>query len=175
MSVAPSRIVYTIGYSGLSLSSFLRIIGELGAQLVADVRRFPRSRVPGFTSSELEAQLARHGVEYRLFRELGALGMKYQARFSCVESPTFNAYVNYLVYDDIARLALSALVDEASRKRTVILCRERSPRHCHRQFISDYLLCRGFRVIHIVGGGMNEHEPSSCYGFMEMACRGNLP
>ena len=127
MSVAPSRVAYTIGYSGLNLSFFLKIIKELGIMLVADVRRFPRSRIPGFTSSELETELARIGVEYRLFRELGALGMKYQTRFTCVDSPTFNAYVNYLIYDDKARLALNALVDKAMRKRTVMLCRERDP------------------------------------------------
>ncbi len=110
-----------------------------------------------------------HGVVYVWLGDLGALGMRYSSRFKCVDSETFNAYVNYLVYDDKALQALIKLV-EYVRRRSLILCREKKPQHCHRQFIADLLMCLGFRVTHIVDNNYIDHEKTSCYDYLRIRC-----
>jgi uncharacterized protein (DUF488 family) len=168
LSAGRGRVVYTIGYSGLTLESLVAVLMRLGVELVVDVRRFPRSRVPGFSLPELEKALGEKGFEYRWMGALGALGIRYESRFRCVDSPTFNSYVNYLVFSEEARSALRELAGLASERKTALLCRERDPRFCHRQFIADYLAHLGFTVVHVVGGSTRGHEPTPCYAYLSV-------
>jgi len=40
------------------------------------------------------------------------------------------------------------------------MCAEAEPSRCHRALLSDALLARGWRVLHIRGDGAVEHAPS---------------
>ncbi len=53
----PGHIIYTIGYSGLKIEEFIDLLEKLGIEAVINVRRFPRSRIKGFTKDELESVL----------------------------------------------------------------------------------------------------------------------
>jgi uncharacterized protein (DUF488 family) len=164
-------LAYTVGYGGLKPERFLALVRELGVKVVADVRRYPRSKLEFYAGERLRASLSEVGVEYAWFGELGALGLARSYRpgedVTCTGSPTFRAYVHYLVSDPRALAALARLRDDAAQGRTpLVLCRERKPEHCHRQFVADALVAMGVRVVHVVGAQRLEHRGSPCYSYI---------
>jgi uncharacterized protein (DUF488 family) len=164
-------LAYTVGYGGLKPERFLALVRELGVKVVADVRRFPRSKLEFYAGERLRASLSEVGVEYAWFGELGALGLARSYRpgedVACTGSPTFRAYVHYLVSDPRALAALARLGGAAAQGRTpLVLCRERKPEHCHRQFVADALVAMGVRVVHVVGAQRLEHRGSPCYSYI---------
>lgn len=164
-------LAYTVGYGGLKPERFLELVGELGVKVVADVRRFPRSRIEFYTREGLQAALSEMGVEYAWLGELGALGLarsyKPSESVACTDSPTFQAYVHYLVSDPRSLSALAKLRSAAAESRApLILCKERKPEHCHRQFVADALTVMGVKVVHVVGAQRIEHRGSPCYGYI---------
>jgi uncharacterized protein (DUF488 family) len=56
--------LYTIGYQGLSLAEYVRILRQAQVGLVLDVRDHAWSQRPGFVKSTLRNELARVGVNY---------------------------------------------------------------------------------------------------------------
>ena len=67
-----ARRIYTIGHSNRSAEALLALLAANGVDLVADVRRFPRSRRhPQFDIETLPAFLAGHGIGYRHLESLG--------------------------------------------------------------------------------------------------------
>jgi len=164
-------LAYTVGYGGLKPERFLALVRELGVKVVADVRRYPRSKLEFYAGERLRASLSEVGVEYAWFGELGALGLARSYRpgevVTCTGSPTFRAYVHYLVSDPRALAALARLGDAAAQGRTpLVLCRERKPEHCHRQFVADALVAMGVRIVHVVGEQRIEHLGSPCYNYV---------
>ncbi len=132
------REIYTVGHSNLPLEGFLELLEAWGIEAVADVRRFPTSRKhPHFSRENLEPALRGAGIEYVfLGEELG--GYRPGGYEAHMATPEF-------------RQGLGKLEGLARAKRTAIMCAERDPRGCHRRFIAEALLKRGFRVIHILG------------------------
>ena len=63
--------LFTAGYAGHDLDSFLRMLGEHQIQVIVDVRQNPVSRKKGFSRSRLSEFLSNHGIEYIHLRELG--------------------------------------------------------------------------------------------------------
>lgn len=164
-------LAYTMGYGGLEPERFLELVRELGVKVVADVRRFPRSKIEFYAGERLRSSLFEVGVEYAWFGELGALGLvrsyKPSEEVACTDSPTFRAYVHYLVSDPRALAALAKLKDTAMRGLApLILCKERKPEHCHRQFVADALVAMGVKVVHVIGDQRIEHFGTRCYSFV---------
>ncbi|MEM0463265.1 DUF488 family protein [Pyrobaculum sp.] len=157
-----ARLVYTIGYSGYRPEAFLNKLREKEVKVVVDVRRYPRSKIPFYTAESLKTVLQGAGITYTWLGELGALGIKGPGA-GCSTSPTFDAYVWRLRNHVPAVLQLQQLEELAYRSVVAILCREENWRHCHRQFIADYLTKRGFAVIHIRRHSEEAHEETDCY------------
>lgn len=162
-------LVYTIGHSSRSLEEFLEALLSLGIKLLVDVRRWPSSRrYPHFNRGNLESALSRHGIKYLWVPELGGyrrFGVDVEDRgiATCFESEGFRAYATYILTSPTAEEALLRLEELARGSRTAIMCSERVPWRCHRKIIADWLLSRGFRVIHIIElGRLVEHRPTRC-------------
>ena len=49
--------VFTIGYEGATMETFLAALEDAGVQRVIDVRQLPLSRRPGFSKAPLAATL----------------------------------------------------------------------------------------------------------------------
>src|SRR5437660_1726376 len=64
----------------------------------------------------------------------------------------FRGYADHMASDEFAR-GLAALLALAGARRTAAMCAEADPAHCHRSFIADALLLRGYEVEHIVDAG----------------------
>jgi uncharacterized protein (DUF488 family) len=61
---------------------------------------------------------------------------------------------------DEFRRGLDGLEALAGAGATAIMCAEAEPSRCHRGLLSDALLVRGWRVVHIRPEGAVEHGPS---------------
>jgi len=151
--------VYTIGYGGRSLEDFIRILEYYGVLRVVDVRRWNKSiKQPVFSGENLSRVLPKHGIEYYWIPELGGyrrFGVDVEDRgiATCFKSQGFRAYATFITVSTEAKRFLKKLVNLAATAPTVILCCEKHPWRCHRKIISDYLVAKGFKVLHILDAG----------------------
>jgi len=134
-----SQIIYTLGTSNRSEEDFIEIILYYGINIVADVRSFPRSKIPTFTQQYLADLLRREGLQYSfLGRELGGL-----------RKGGYNAYAE----TDEFRRGINRLEEIAAAGTVAIICAERFPWKCHRRWIARELHRRGWIIEHIIDKG----------------------
>lgn len=136
------RTLYTIGYEGADLQSFLATLEDVGVKHVADIRDVPVSRRKGFSKNKLAEALKAVGISYQHFKSLGdpkegrdAMRRGDRARFLTV----FKEHVS----KPSAEEALVQLADNAADADTVLLCYERDPKDCHRTIVATMLQERG--------------------------------
>jgi len=151
--VGQQRTVWTVGHSNRTADEFLELVTTEGVEVLADVRRFPSSRLhPQFNAEALAATLAEAGIVYRHFPDLGGRRSK-----RAKDSPNtawrveaFNAYADYMLGGEFDE-AFAELSSLAAEKPTAIMCAEALPWRCHRRLIADQFVARGWRVLDIVG------------------------
>ncbi|MBM3773867.1 MAG: DUF488 domain-containing protein [Acidobacteria bacterium] len=148
---AGRKCVYALGHSNRTLEDFLRILEAYGLRLIADVRTIPRSRHnPQFNSDALSASLAAHGIAYTPLKELGGLRRpRPDSRNTAWRNAGFRGYADYMETPEFGT-HLAALESLAAARPTAILCAEAVPWRCHRSFIADALLARGWQVEQIL-------------------------
>lgn len=152
-------VVHTVGHSTRTAGELVALLREHSLRLLVDVRRFPGSRRnPHFASAALAGWLPEAGVRYVHETDLG--GMREARRGSphtAWREEGFRAYAEHM--DTPAfQAALGRVVEEARRQPTVVMCAEAAPTSCHRQLLSDALVVRGHRVVHVLGpGATREH------------------
>lgn len=165
-------VVYTIGHSNRSLEEFVELLAGVNASLVVDVRRWPTSRrLPHFAREKLRETLQAFGIEYIWMPELGGyrrfgidvpLDLE-EAAPSCLRSHSFRAYFVYLRVNEAARERVGRIARMAEEKVVVLVCRERIPWRCHRKLISDLLVLKGLKVVHIIDRRHTvEHRVPEC-------------
>jgi uncharacterized protein (DUF488 family) len=131
--------IYSVGTSTRTFEEFMGILKAYEIEVAADVRSFPRSRLPHFHGSELARFLGEEGIDYcHLGKELG--GYRRGGYEVYIDTP---AYTNGL-----------ARLEELGRGgTTAFFCAERFPWLCHRRFIGASLSERGWEVNHIIEAG----------------------
>ncbi|HYT73177.1 MAG TPA: DUF488 domain-containing protein [Vicinamibacterales bacterium] len=132
------------------------MLREAGVTRLADVRAIPRSRTnPQFNKDTLSTALQAQGIDYHHIPQLGG------RRNSRTDRPSRNAYWriqafrNYADYAETGafRAALDELQQLARELPTAIMCAEAVWWRCHRRLITDYLIIRGWEVVHLMSPG----------------------
>ena len=146
--------VYTIGHSTRSSEEFIALLRRYEIEVLADVRAFPTSaRYPHFAKGELERRLPEEGIEYHwLGEELGGYrraGLGERSPNRGWASEGFRNYADHMLTSEFER-GIERLLELAGGKRLAYMCAERFWWRCHRRLISDYLVAKGHRVIHII-------------------------
>ena len=127
------------------------------ADLVVDVRNFPRSRTnPQYNEDRVAEALEPYQVGYTRIAELGGL----RGRDKGVEpevnalwrNRSFHNYADHALSDDFAR-GFGQLLELSAERRCAIMCAEAVWWRCHRRIIADYLIARGRSVFHLMGSG----------------------
>jgi uncharacterized protein (DUF488 family) len=127
--------IYTLGYGGRGLEDFVEILERNVIDVLVDVRRFPKSRCPGFSKDDLEVRLTENEVRYVFMGDtLGGFRR--------------GGYEKYTGTAEYER-GINDLLELAHHGRVAIMCKERSPRGCHRRYISETLRERGIEVVDI--------------------------
>lgn len=152
--------LWTIGHSNQPLERFVEALTAHDIALVADVRRFPRSRRhPHFSQENLSVSLERVGLGYLHLPELG--GRRSPRKDSCNSAwrnAGFRGYADYMETPAF-EAGIGRLLDETATRRVAVTCAELLWWQCHRSLISDYLKARGHEVTHIVSATKAEPHP----------------
>ncbi len=169
-------IVHTIGHSTRTTAELVSLLREGGVDLVADIRRFPRSRTnPQFNAETLGPALQKEGVGYRHLAVLGgrrsATVAKAPSRNTLWREAAFRAYSDYAETAEF-RAGLDALLALAREHSVAIMCAEAVWWRCHRRIVADYLLACGVEVRHILGPG--KIEPAKLTPGAEIEAEGKV-
>jgi uncharacterized protein (DUF488 family) len=146
--------VFSVGHSNLAAAELVALLRANGVARIADVRRFPVSkRHPQHARPALEAGLRGAGIEYVfLGRELGGrlepeLAIE-RSQNRALREPAFRAYADALA-SPAFESGFARLEELARAQPLAVLCAERDWRQCHRRILSDALVARGWRVLHL--------------------------
>jgi uncharacterized protein (DUF488 family) len=167
--------IFTIGHSNHSGDTFLSLLLKNNISVVADVRRFPSSRLwPQFNKDHMKTGLAKHNIEYNHLAKLGGRRRNEKEDKPHLQEKddnnnnnnyawrdkSFRAYANYMGTEEFKEgiSELLSLKKEHLNGLIVIMCAEALPWRCHRRLISEHLsTARSFMVYDIIDG---LHEPS---------------
>jgi uncharacterized protein (DUF488 family) len=143
--------IYTIGHSTRKLEEFIEILKEYKIKILVDVRSIPKSRYnPQFNSIFLKDKLKRVGIKYLHLEMLG--GLRYSKKDSINmgwKNSSFRGYADYMQTKEFLD-GLKELISKSKKEITAIMCAEAVPWRCHRSLISDALLIRKIKIIHII-------------------------
>ena len=154
-----ARAIWTVGHSTHPLPRFVHLLERGAIKRLVDVRTVPRSRrMPHFSSESLARELPEHGIGYE---HIGALGGFRRPRRHSPNSgwrhEGFRGYADHMETEEFQR-ALERLERIGSDARTAVMCAEAQWERCHRRLLSDALLVRGWRVIHLRADGRTEQH-----------------
>ncbi|MFN2593541.1 MAG: DUF488 family protein [Actinomycetota bacterium] len=153
--------IFTVGHSTRSLDELVDILRSAGVVVLIDVRRFPGSRRhPHFARESLEGSMPSAGISYEWWgEELGGRRSRLKADASRHPGWRVAAFQGYADYMDTRefRDALQKLESVSSDSGpATIMCAESLWWKCHRRLISDALVLRGNRVVHLMGGSKQQ-------------------
>ncbi|MDA8216113.1 MAG: DUF488 domain-containing protein [Dehalococcoidales bacterium] len=133
--------LYTIGYQGRSVDSFLSDLQANDVDVVLDVRYTPWSRRPAFGRSALARTLEAGHIQYAHLRELGSAPELRKELHATGDWHQFAA--DYLAHVRSLNGTLEAALAPYSGQRVCLLCMEADVEHCHRSLLAAELLERG--------------------------------
>lgn len=133
------QMLFTIGYEGKSVESFMNILIRNDIHLLCDVRKNPLSRKFGFSKNKLKHIANTVGIKYVHIPELGiesekrtSLNSEYDYRCLFADyaktlpklKPYLEKFYSFLCADN----------------RIALMCYEKEPKMCHRHVVRDYLV-----------------------------------
>ncbi|WP_328788090.1 DUF488 family protein, N3 subclade [Streptomyces sp. NBC_00273] len=130
----PTHGLWSAGYEGRDIDSFVASLVESRIDVVADVRLTPISRKPGFSKTRLGQALAEAGIEYIHLRALGN-PKDNRAPFWDGRLGVGRARFRSLLRSDEAQADLDRLTEQASLSRVAVLCFEQDESRCHRHVV----------------------------------------
>lgn len=133
------RMLFTTGYEGISLESYLNRLIKEGVKLLCDVRKNPVSMKYGFSRKTLEKACAGVRIEYRHIPELGIDGeMRKKLLTKDDYDRLFDIYNRDLL--PIAVKQQNEVLELVNRfERVALTCFESNPRFCHRSHLASAL------------------------------------
>jgi uncharacterized protein (DUF488 family) len=151
LAKASELTVFTIGHSTRTFEEFLELLKVYGVTLVVDVRTVPRSRHnPQFNKETLPNSLKTAGIKYIHMPEIG--GLRHPKRDSinlAWKNSGFRGYADYMQTQEFTDNLLR-IVALARENCLALMCAEALPWRCHRNLISDALVVRHIKVLHII-------------------------
>ena len=125
-----------MGTSNRNTDNFIHLLNRHQIKVVIDIRRFPRSRFPHFQQNNLIQLLSENEIQYVF---LGDVLGGYRK----------TGYEQYTKTEDY-QTALSSLEEIANNMLSVFICAEKDSNKCHRRYIANDILKRGWQVNHII-------------------------
>jgi uncharacterized protein (DUF488 family) len=141
--------VYTAGYQGHSIETFLDLLAGNRIEQLIDVRQLPFSRKPDFTKKRLQAHLEAAGIGYT---HIVALGTPKPLRDDVRRTKDYQGFfeqMRALLAGQEAALQEALAIIEA--RRSLLLCFEADAQTCHRLTVAEELARRapGLDVVNL--------------------------
>ena len=140
--------LFTFGYEGMDISSFIDRLLQFEVRCVVDVRDLPLSRKPGFSKSGLSARLNEYGITYV---HMSALGCPKNIRDRYRVDGDWAAYTrDFNAYLSAQASAVQELTLVARSSTACLICYEADFTMCHRMFVARAAHKKGApAVVHI--------------------------
>ncbi len=135
--------LFTLGYEGLDLDTFVQILLDNGVECLLDVRQRPQSRKRGFSKTALANACAENGIGYR---HLAVFGCPLSIRNAYREDGNWEnytaAYLEHLESSELKQ-AVASLAMTAWDERYCLMCFEADENYCHRLFVARAVETQG--------------------------------
>ncbi|NOX43770.1 MAG: DUF488 domain-containing protein [Gammaproteobacteria bacterium] len=144
--------LYTVGHGSRTIEELLDLLDETGISVVVDIRAHPHSkRYPNFSEESFRLAIEQAGKTYHWAgRQLGGYRQPtMESQHIALQDEALRGFADYMSTDAF-QVAATQLINMADQERTVILCAEILPTHCHRSLIADYLTLKGVNIIHLI-------------------------
>ncbi|MFE9773283.1 DUF488 family protein [Streptomyces sp. NPDC005931] len=155
--------LFTFGHGTADRGTLAVLLRDAGIAAVVDIRTAPGSRRhPDMARQRLARWLPEAGIAYRWERDLGGF------RTAPPDSPdtvwrnaSFRGYAAHTRSPGFVS-AMDALLRQAARERTAVMCAETVWWRCHRRLVADFaVLSRGTPVRHLMHDGRTmPHTPT---------------
>ncbi|MBN1262353.1 MAG: DUF488 domain-containing protein [Anaerolineae bacterium] len=143
--------MYTIGYQGKSLETFITQLQSAGVDAVIDIRLRNTSHLAGYTKRDTLAFLLQEGfgIAYEHYLELAPTA-EILDTYKTVQ--TWDAYEAHFIpllkaraSEDLGRTLLSRY------QAPCLLCAEPTPEQCHRRLVAEYWAQHipGLGIVHL--------------------------
>jgi uncharacterized protein (DUF488 family) len=131
--------VFSIGYEGLTIDSFLHKLIANNITLVVDVRNNPQSMKYGFSKKSFKQYIESAGMKYIHIPELGIPStMRKGLGESVSHKALFKAYENKLLPKQ--ETEIKQLIDLTNKdERIALVCFETDHNFCHRHTLIEHL------------------------------------
>lgn len=126
--------LFTLGYEGLDLATFVRILLDNEVECLVDVRQRPQSRKRGFSKTALSEACAENGIVYQ---HLAVFGCPLPIRNAYREDGDWENYTAaYLEHLETLPQAVADLSSFSWEQRSCLMCFEADENFCHRLFVA---------------------------------------
>lgn len=151
--------ISTIGYEGLDIDDFIKLLKLSEVETVVDIRELPLSRKRGFSKNGLREILEANGLSYR---HIVALGCPKPIRNQYREDGDWSRYKRdfkrYLTSQHAVVSELSAIAQES---HCVLLCFEANYLMCHRSMVADAVNQKcGMQIEHLQAAALKTAQPA---------------
>lgn len=146
--------LFTFGYEGTSIDTFIAGLRAAGVRVVLDVRELPLSRKPGFSKRSFAKALHDAGLAYA---HLPVLGCPKPIRERYKANGDWKAYSKaFAAYLATQSDAVADLARTAKRVNTCLVCFEADFSRCHRSIVAQAALrAGGPRITHLTSAAAN--------------------
>lgn len=129
--------IFTIGYEGMSIDTFMSLLALHGIKTIVDIRELPLSRKPGFSKKSLANTLNLAGFEYI---HIASLGCPKPVRDSYRADANWAHYTeDFLQHLQTQKHALADLAQLTASSSCALLCYEADYNFCHRSLVAKAL------------------------------------
>lgn len=132
--MAASHHLFTFGYEGLDIASFVARVKSAGIKTIVDVRELPLSRKKGFSKSSFREALAAQDIAYV---HIPALGCPKSIRDRYKLDGDWGAYSqSFMEYLATQEATVRELVKIARATTACLVCFEADNQMCHRTYVA---------------------------------------
>lgn len=152
--------VFTIGYEGLDIDTFMSMLRKQDIETVVDVRELPLSRKRGFSKRALSEVLSDAGLGYV---HMAALGCPKPVRNRYREDGDWKRYTHgFVSHLKTQQDAIVELAQLATSTQCALLCYEADHNFCHRSMVATAVQEHsGAKVHHIAAAAARKALPAS--------------
>ena len=141
-------VLFTIGYEGSDVESFISRLEQSRIRRVVDVREIPLSRKPGFSKNSLREKLEEEGIEYVHIQQLGSpKAIRNKLKEDEDYASFFGSFSTYL---DEQQMAIDEAYRHVREATCCLMCFERMPSKCHRSIVAEKIRLRGGNGLKII-------------------------
>jgi uncharacterized protein (DUF488 family) len=140
--------LFTFGYEGLSIESFIAHLEEAGVMVVIDVRELPLSRKKGFSKTSFAAALRAADIAYG---HLSVFGCPRPIRDQYKRDGDWKRYEKaFNTYLATQSVAVAELAKFSKMTNACLVCFEADFNFCHRSLVAQAVVgAGGANIIHL--------------------------